>query len=217
MATTLEVMNQVLLNIGERKVSSITSPTGQLVYNVLNETIRDIESVHRWDWLYNYVPAISWSNETAFLDNIRTLHDIQVGSSTTGYRNLHFTTPQDFDARPLTSYTGKQDSALWFSYTGDNEVRLNPYPVDSESRSRVRFYVTKALTLTESISDEFPIPERFIPLVLKRASQLMASRHLDDNTSARSFGNEYEMMVQMYRNTERRVSTRQLNMYRRSR
>ena len=59
MATTvLQVINQTLLNIGERSVTGITTPTGQLAFNALSEALRDLETVHRWDWLYDYLPTM---------------------------------------------------------------------------------------------------------------------------------------------------------------
>lgn len=216
MATTvLQAINQTLLNIGERSVNGITSPTGQLAFNALSEALRDLETVHRWDWLYDYLPAVSWTGETATLDNIRTLQTVQVGSAANGFRELQYVTPQEFDMRALTAYTGTNDSATWYTITGNNEVRLNPYPNDSESRSRVRFYVTRALTIPNDISSVLPVPDRFVALLVKRASYLMALRHLDDSTSARAFNSEFQELAQRYRDTERKVSTRGMNMYRR--
>lgn len=213
--TVLQAINQTLLNIGERSVNGITSPTGQLAFNALSEALRDLETVHRWDWLYDYLPAVSWTAETAMLDNIRTLQTVQVGSATNGFRELQYVTPQEFDMRPLTAYTGVNDAATWYTITGNNEVRLNPYPDDSESRSRVRFYVTRALTIPNDISSILPVPDRFVALLVKRASYLMALRHLDDTTSARAFNSEFQELAQRYRDTERKVSTRGMNMYRR--
>lgn len=218
MATTvLQVINQTLLNIGERSVTGITTPTGQLAFNALSEALRDLETVHRWDWLYDYLPAVSWVAETATLDNIRTLQTVQLGSSSDGFRELHYVTPSEFDARPLTPYTGKTDAALYYTITGNNEVRINPYPSDSESRSRVRFYATRALYLPNDITSVLTIPDRFIPLLVKRASYLMALRHLDDESAARAFNMEFQELAQRYRDGERKIPTKGLNMYRRRR
>ncbi len=210
MTTALSLINQALLNIGERQVTSLTTPTAQLAFNSLLEALRDIETIHRWEWLYDTIPAVSWTNEVADLGSIQQLHSVSVGDSSTGYRQLEYVKPQDFDVLPLSTGTPR-----YYTQTGYGEYKLNPYPVSSTDRAKVRFYVTRSIPLPVLETDDVQAPQRFDQLIIKRLSYLLALRHLDDAQTAAQFNGEFESLTQRYRDRERKVPTTKPSMYRR--
>lgn len=216
--TLLQASNEVLRSIGERPLLQLSGTTGDRLKDVFRQALRDVEALHTWDWLYNQIPAVSWTQDEAYLGDIQRLFTVSCGDTSSGYRELNWVDFTDYDKQPITSYSGKGDNAMWYTMTSNGKVKVNPYPLDSQAQQRIRFYVLQTLTMPSQDSSTFPvIPERFIPLVVKRASYLMALRHLDDTTGAAYFNNEYEILTQQYRNNERKAPTQQLNMYRRRR
>ncbi len=216
--TLLQAGNEVLRSIGERPLLQLSGTTADRLRDVFRQALRDVEALHTWDWLYAQIPAISWSQDEAYLGDIQRLFTVSVGDKTNGYRELMWVDFTDYDQQPITSYTGTSDNARTYTMTSNGRVKLNPYPSDSTAQARVRFYVLQTLTLPTSDDGVFAlIPERYMPLLVKRASYLMALRHLDDTATAAYFNNEYEILTQQYRNNERKVPVQQLNMYRRRR
>jgi len=216
--TLLQNANEVLRSIGERPLLQLSGTTADRLRDVFRQALRDVEALHTWDWLYAQVPAISWSQDEANLGDIQRLFTVSVGDTTQGYRELQWMDFTDYDKNPITGYTGTDDEARVYTMSSNSRVKLNPYPSDSTAQARVRFYVLQTLTLPSGDDSTFAlIPERYMPLVVKRASYLMALRHLDDTATAAYFNNEYEILTQQYRNNERKAPTQQLNMYRRRR
>ena len=216
--TLLQASNEVLRSIGERPLLQMTGVTADRLRDVFRQALRDVESIHSWDWLYDSMLALSWSAGTAYLGDIQRLLRVTIGDNTSGRRELVYLDPDEFERRPNDTYSGTNNTALTYTYKSNGYVSLNPYPTDSVSQSRVTFSVIKTLTVPVNGDDIFSvIPERYMSLVVKRASYLMALRHLDDTNSASYFQSEYEQLTQQYRTNERKVPVTKVNMFKRNR
>ncbi len=62
--TLLQAVNRVLLDVGERRVTNLTSPPAEKAKNYLQEALRYLTTVHDWEWLYNKVVASNWIGDT---------------------------------------------------------------------------------------------------------------------------------------------------------
>ena len=213
--TLLQASNEVLRSIGERPLLQMSGVTSDRLRDVFKQAIRDVEAIHTWDWLYDSVPAITWLLDTATLPEYQKVFSVAIGDTQTGYRELQYLTGDVYNRLPRTAYTGTGHNASHYTLIGDSQVKINPYPTDSVSQQRVQFNILRTLSLPVLGTDVFPIiPERYIALLVKRASYLMALRHLDDAQAAGYFNSEYELLTQQYRNNERNTPNRQQNMYR---
>lgn len=211
----IETANVVLRAIGERSITSLNSSNGQRVYDAIKQACRDIETLHTWDWLGNTIIASSWSTNVATTVPTQRIITVSVGSPTTGFREIPSVPEFVIDHAPIKAYTGVSDQATCYSMVGDNKFKFAPYPNDANSRGRIRFYVQVPINIPVLDNDVFSnVPDRYITLIEKKASHLMCVRYLDDMNAASYFQQEFEQLVQQYRNMERGTPVRGTNIYR---
>ena len=98
----LEAVNKVLENIGERRVLSVNTPVARKAVEAVKDSVIDIASLNDWEWLKQWIPAQSWTNERADLGDTQRIHAVQYGDVLNGYRNI-----PDVDAR-VFDYNGLQ-------------------------------------------------------------------------------------------------------------
>lgn len=211
----LEVANTVLRAIGERPELSLNSTRGDRVKDCIKQACRDVEILHTWQWLETTIIPSTWAGNTATTIPIQRVITVSCGSSLTGYREIQNVTQYVLDRNIPRPYVGQVTSPDMYSMQGDSQFKFHPYPNDSASRGRIRLYVQLPITVPLLDTDVFVnIPDRYIVLIEKKASYLMALRYLDDATNASYFQQEFEQLVQQYRNVERGVPVRTTTMYR---
>lgn len=213
--TFLEVANDVLLMAGERPIASLASnPVARKVASCLSEAVLEIAILDDWSFTRDRISAISWSGDTANLGDVQRVIKVLYGDVASGLRNLRYLDSTLFDGVPVGGSVGY--SGGW-AVAGYGAVRLRPEPTTDEEKNKIKFDVIRALVPPKQDSDRFPLPDRFMPLVTKRALYLFVLRHLDDTALAAQYNNEFEIMVQLLRNRERYVPRGSANMYRRGR
>lgn len=214
----IDVANVVFRAIGERPVTSLTNTKGDRIKDCIKQACRDIETLHSWDWLNTTIIATSWSNNVATTVPIQRLTTISVGDPTRGYGELASVPEYVIDRTVARPYTGTAPNNGTYAVLGDNKYKFSQYPNDTQSRGRVRFYVQLTINVPLLDNDVFSnVPDRYITLIEKKASHLMCIRYLDDPNTASYFQQEFEQLVQQYRNFERGTPVRGTTMYRRSR
>ena len=203
-STLLDVVNHVLGMIGERRVTSLASPTALVCRDAIADAIRDISTVHDFSWERVVIPAVSWLGNKASLGDVIRIWSVVSGDTSLGFSHLHYVTPEVFDTFSITSYnsTTSPGYPYWWSRYGHNEVVVTPYPTDATSQAKVLFYVTKALTVPEATTDLLPIPQQYITLVHYRAASDMALNHLDDANLAAQYMARYEVLAQRIRSRD---------------
>jgi hypothetical protein len=170
-----------------------------------------------WTFLKITLPAESWLFDTAYLgDFVQAIHNVEQGSNGKGFTNLSYVAPDVYDSRPLLPFDDTQLlSARWYNITNDlNRVRINPYPTGSVGRSQLRFYVTTTIVPPSEFTDLFPVPERFLPLIVKHATALTLLRHLGDTAAAQFENTLFAEMANQIKQRERGVVVGRQNMYR---
>lgn len=222
-STLLSVVNEVLLNVGERVVNSFDSPTARKAKQYVVESLKELQLRDDWEFLRDVVPALSWTGlGIATLPTYQRLHSIQytIPNSAASAVNKVFVAYLDrpsfarLNPTPITLL----DTAYYpttYTILDDDRVQLHPYPSDVSTQARVSFHITKAFVLPTLVGDFLPIPERFTPLIVRLASSLMASRHLDDANAASMFRNEFEGMLAIVRSREQLTPSTGTNMFRR--
>jgi hypothetical protein len=199
--------NTILENIGERRVLSITTPVARKATVALQQAVYDIASLNSWEWLKEFIPAVSWVNERADLGDTSRVHSVQWGSSVDGYRQIPWIDPREFDYLPLQSYSDSNTKPRFFTQETYNIVKVNPYPSTATEQGRIRFYVTREMVPPYNPDDFFPLPERHMSMVYFRAQHYLATSHLDDKELAATWGQQFDMYVQRIRDKERLAPT----------
>lgn len=222
-STFLQVINEVLLNVGERQVNSFDTPTATKAKQYVLESLKELETRDDWEFLRDVVVATSWSSPgIATLPTYQRVHAVQytlpsAGSSVVNRVFVSFIDRPSFSRLNPTPFTNADTNYFPTTYTilDDARIQLYPYPNDTTTQGRVSFHITRSFTLPSLVGDTLPIPERLTPLVVRLASSLMAARHLDDADSAAMFRKEFEGSLSIVRAREQLTPTSGTNMYRR--
>lgn len=210
----LTAVNRVLLDVGERSVPSFGSIPAKKAVNCLQQALNLIQSSHKWEWLYDRVPAVAWNLGTATV-MCKTVRGVSFLTST-GYRDLQYLDVRDFDTQvsaPFDSLLNLSNRPFYYTQTAFQTYKVNPYPVDTEGQQKVIFYVVLDLAMPVLTTDLFPIPEKFMELVYLKADSLLAIKHLEDMNSAQMYEREYLTLLSQYRNDENKTPTGGFNMY----
>lgn len=215
-STLLQVVNKILLNVGERQVTSFQSPIALKALNSVEEALREIENLDDWSWTRQVVTATSWNNEVATLPVFSRIHDVYFVSSSfksalTFIDSVEFALSNNY---PFTVDTVPNTFGRYYTINNDSTVSVLPYPNDSTTRSYIKFVISSSLTIPTLTTDTLPLPERYVVLVIKLASYNMAVRHLEDPNIARNFRSEFEASLAMLRNRGNLIPTSGHNMYR---
>jgi hypothetical protein len=215
-STLLQATNDVLLGIGERPITNFGSNLGAKVKSVITTATLDVGFLDDWSWLITKRNADGWNGNVATLNNRRRVYDVQYRSSVgQPYVNVPYVFPETFDNETITGYSASGTYPLKYTLDSELSVFLNPYPTTTDEQIKIFFRTADVIVPPVAISDKFPVPERFVELIKKRALYYLALRHLDDAAMASMFNSEYEVMAQRLRDTERSHAVGALNMYRR--
>lgn len=216
-STLLDTANVVFRAIGERPVLTINNVQGDRVKDCITQACLDTESLHTWDWLYKKSVANSWSTNTALLPTYQRLFGVTMGDTTKGYTELVYVPELQFDRSPIKPYTGTADLANYYTLVSGG-AKLTNYPNDIVSQGRILFHMQEPIKVPTLESAKFDnVPERYMPLIQKKACHLMCIRYLDDAQAASYFQQEFEQLVQQFRAFERKAPVGKLSMYRRGR
>jgi hypothetical protein len=215
MTTFIQAINQVLVNVGERATQQLNTPVTRLAAQTVADALEEMSLDHDWQHLRGRVNAVSWANETATLPQIVKLYNVGYQRELGNIEMLPFLHEEEFDSRQLfSSITGHSAS---YTYDGNNKVRVNPYPTTAPERAKFFFYVTRRIAQPTTLVSVLDLPDHLVPLLVKKASALMATRHTGDPRLAQGFANEYDRMLLRQRTVNQKVPAASTNMYRRGR
>lgn len=219
----LGVVNEVMLNVGERVVNDFTTPTARKAKQFVIEALRELQLRDDWEFLRDFVNAASWASPgIATLPSYQRLHAVQylvpnTGSAAINKVFLSYLDRPSFERITPFAFLNTDVNMLPDSYTmlDDARIQVKPYPNDTLTQARVSFHITRAMTMPNLTTDFLPIPERLIPLVVRLASSIMAARHLDDINMSQLLRNEFEAMLRQIRAREQLTPSTGTNMFRR--
>lgn len=196
MTTLLEIVNKVLMKIGEGRVSTVNQNiTSRLcAENVITSILALVDESNEWPWLKQVYNAASWSGDTATLPG--TAIDIQFVRDNGRYAIVQYMSPTAFSLREPLAYTGANGGAQWWTFEGE-DVRFDPYPDDAAARDNIFFHGSIVFTLPALDADVLQVPDRDINMLVFRACMMMAIDHMRDSQSAEMYLMEYQKAVQM--------------------
>lgn len=171
MATLLEEVNNILLLLNEQSVETTTESSVSLkVKLTLKQAVREVATLNnQWSWLQSIITANSWSNNKATVDSSVT--EVKMIRYEEDW--IQWVDPTEFFA--IDSTAGTQP--CWYTRQGD-DFYFQPYPTTTEEQDKVKFHVVQYPTFPQADSDEFVIPDEFLPLFRYTAMAELAITHL---------------------------------------
>lgn len=214
--TLLQAANEVLIDLGERPILNFGGNLGIKIKSAMTSATRDIGLLEDWSWLIHRRNADAWDGHTAILTNRRRLFKVEYQTAPLqAYQKVQYVDRDTFDRAPILSYSVSGGYPLKYTTGPELTVELNPYPTTDDEKIKIWFSAVDAIVPPSTVGSLFPVPERFVELIKKRALYYMAIRHLDDASAASMYNNEFEVLAQRFRDTERQHTVGQMSMYRR--
>jgi hypothetical protein len=219
-STLIDVVNDVLLDVGERAVTNLSSPVARKAVKYVQDGVREMQRFHNWDWLYSRVTPTTWANEMATLSNVNRILYVS-WSGVAALRRLEYLDPETFDAtvmpKAFVSSETPSDTARYYTIVSRNVLKVSPYPTDLPGRAKLQVYVLLDMVPPRQPNDVFPIPEDNISLLNKYATSMMYLHHLDDSVGASTLMSSFSEQLAYVRTRESKHPAADMNMYRRSR
>ena len=211
--TLIELVNRVLLDVGERIVTVLSSPAARKATEYCKEAFLDVQTFHDWSWQLDFFTATSWDNEKAVFDNIKRIRSMQFDNDRKRINVPYIDPPNFYESQELTSFTDNSAVPCNFTIIQEDTVALNPYPTDTAGQVRVKIYGYRNFPAPTLPDEVFDLPEYFIPLVTKRAVYMMLVRHLGELNEADALSLEFVTKLNFMKTQDKATTTRGLNMY----
>jgi len=208
--TLLVAVNDVLLQIGERPSSSLTSVVGRKAFLALEAALMDVNSASDWTFKRFAVPATQRNQETYTIPGLERIDKVHYRDLETGNeRPLKYLPAEDL--RELFRLTEGRPEA--YALTDDETITVLPYPPIAEIGNIV-VYGTKSIVMPSGADEVIDLPERFYPMLLGRALYHMLLTHLSDQAAANAKNNEFLQLVARFVQKESAHQRRGRNMFR---
>lgn len=194
MTTKLELVNRVLLSVGERQVPSTASTTtSRLAADILDETILTIQQEGYWRFTRTRAKGdtFTWVSDTVTIPDIFDLTRVFYKG-----RELYPIRDENLNYENVT-YT-----AVSRRYIVNNDLTVRVLgAVTAEEQAELTFDYIRLITLPVLDTDVIDVPRDFETLVVKLARANMYLQHLDDV-------NSYQLALRDYEQHKVQVLTR---------
>lgn len=215
--TLLELVNLVLLDSGERAVTSLDgNPAAKKATQYCKDAFEDMTSFHTWEWSYGLEAVNSFTNDTTTIDNVRRIRHILWSGDNRYFVIPYMSLPQylTYELESFDSSTNSATRPLRWTKTDEETLRFNPYPTDEDGRDSIRVDCVKYLAPPTTATGTFPCPERFVNALRKRASYQMMKNHVGDLQAAQAMQQEFFEALQTFRSQESGLPTTGGSMFR---
>lgn len=180
--TLLELVNEVLLNIGERQVStvvgnSVTYPALKTISS-LKTALFKLEEASDWQFTKQTATASSWSTNAATVPEYTRI--LGVTHRLTG--DVKELTP--LSVSEFNLYTPQAGNPIYYLPLDETTVLFWPYPTVTEIQDEVRLELVSSLTFPTTDAGTFPVPEKFTQYLRHYAQGSMIENHLGDPNAA---------------------------------
>lgn len=224
MATTttlIEAINRVLLDVGERQVTTISNPASRKAQAYLQDAFEDMQDFHDWSWSYREFTASSWDDEKATYNNLKRVREVfwDRGSNNPRLR-IDYVPVSTFELYQLEDFNSVDDpnsKPLRYCILDDNTLKFNPYPTDTTSRTQIVVFGYEYFSAPTTKDETFNMPERFMNILTKRAVYMMLLRHLGDFNAAQLHEGEFQLQLKYQKDKEFKTPTGGINMHRQGR
>lgn len=203
---TIQLINKVLLELGEREVTSVDeNPASRKVYGMLQETIDAVNYEQPWEELCNEVVVNTLTNGTASSvfsgSTVKALptriHSVERVVDLTTKSSLQFIDPY--------KYTNSTQTNIWTTW------RNNLILKTSIALTNLSAIYHSSFTLPLDINTDLPASDYLVQLYSMRLLMKAAARHLNNFDLASLVFQEYAAGLLAYNVTTKMSHTSRLN------
>lgn len=220
----LQVVQQVLRNIGERPVVNLNVPRTNVIQktvDTIKDGLREVEMMSDWTWMREQVRATTWVNQAATVPNILRLYGVHYNPPAPALTQLSYPIPQisleHFQTYTSTPLTNTWNYPQYFAYLNADTYFFNPYPLTPAQQNAIVFTVQRETLMPTLETGTFGMPERYITLLINHVCYMMAVRHLDSTSTAAAFANEVSRLLPTMIQRDQAALPGASNAYRRNR
>lgn len=217
-STLLEVVNRVLLDVGERQVTSITNPASRKAEAYIQDAFYDIQDFHDWAWTSEEFTAASWSTDEATFNGLKRVREVFWNNDSDEPRDripyVPISTYEIFTVEDFNSTDDPDTKPLRYTIIDEDTLKFNPYPTDVTAQTSIKVLGYRLYSPPSTASGTFNMPERFIPMLIKRAVYMMLARHLGDLDAAQIHQREFEIQLKHQRDKDFMYRSGGINMFR---
>jgi len=214
----LQVVNSVLLSVGETPVKFLTeSNTAIKATDEVIAAFAEFQTLADWRCLYALVNAPVWSLEKADFSTSPFWRVVTVYTSFANSRSRYparFTPDVEFNQIVPREFSGS-DRVTRYCITGDNVISVDPYPTTDTQKLTVLFSLVKKLTVPRYDTAFFPVSDNYIELIKRLAEHRFISNHLGDVGLSQLTLNNFQSLLRTMRARESSTPVEGLNMFRR--
>lgn len=193
MATALELMNRVLLNIGENEVLTDTNPIGKKAFLALKSALLSVAELHDWPHLWSTISGGSFTGGLATFGV--TVQDVRsVRLPPTCLQEVTYGTMLSY----LNTATPTVATPQYWSDFGDSRVQVYPIPTNTDAAA-LRYDVLLRQPLPALSSSTITTPVDFEECVVLYAEYLMHLKHTGDAQAASGTRAEFEQKLHYLR------------------
>jgi len=225
--TRLDLVNEVLLSVGERETrSSASNPVAKLATRAIQDAIYSVCNGNTWSEFRRLTNASSWATDEASLpQNITRIRNVYWYLSPDGNPNtsydyrriqLSYVDLEEYEQQVLIPFTDNGNTPRYWAIQSRNVVKVNPYPNNLLARSKCFFEYYELLDLPVSDSSVFNCSDLFLNLIKYKACELLSSQHLGDFDQSQVFLVTYENLAKQHRKTDNGQSVKGYRMFRRN-
>jgi hypothetical protein len=217
----LEAVNRVLLDVGERQVTTITNSASRKAKAYLQDAFRDMQDFHDWSWSYREFTAVSWDNEKAAYGKLKRVREVYWDTGSNNPRTrIDYVPVSTFELYSLESFNSTDNpnsKPLRYCILDEDTLKFNPYPTDVNAQTQIVVFGYEFFDPPETNDEKFDMPERFVSILVKRAVYMMLLRHLGDFNAAQLHQGEFELQLKYQKDKEFKMPTGGISMHRQGR
>lgn len=217
--TLIEAVNRVLLDVGERQVTSLVSVPARKALAYIQDAFVTIQNFHDWEWLYTSKTPDSWLQDQATVTGSRRIRRVSYKRDDTDvfFCEIPVVDGVSYDNYALQTFSSSSNIGTIpcrYMIQDEQTIKLNPYPTDSTTQSKVIVHYIQHINPPEATTDVFNMPERFMPTLYKITVSMMYARHLGDLNASQVMQQEFIADLTGFRSRESAVPTTGSNMFR---
>ncbi len=217
--TLIQAVNRVLLDVGERQVTSFTSVAARKALAYVQDSFVTIQNFHNWEWLRTSKTPDAWLTDQATITNSRRIRRVsyQLDATDIYFQEVPIVDGVSYDNYALVAFSTTSNIGTRpcrYTIIDEQTIKINPYPTDSTTQSNVIVHYVQHIDPPDTATDVFNMPERFVPTLLKHADAMMFARHLGDFGSGQAMQQEFIADLTGFRSRENASPTGGANMFR---
>ena len=166
---------------------------------------------NEWLSLREYVSAVSWTGNVAEIPVVTKVYNVMYQVPAQPATELIWLPVTD-SAEVISPSSLVTGVPQYWTVLTESQIRISPEPTFPEY---VQFYVLRPFFFPETLENVFNMPEGLIPLLVLKATEMLALSHLGSAQLASEYASRYEQQLRRLQSFYRGTPS-EYNMFRRN-